>query len=66
MKIGRTTKIHLTFNDFIEAVSGSKTKKQTIGVIYFFGQLVIHLVDPAMLVCPAVDQMRGALVLSEL
>ena len=63
MKIGRTTKIHLTFNVFIEAVPGSETKKQIIGVIYFFGQLVIHLfVFPP----PAVDQMRGALVPSEL
>ena len=66
MKIGRTTKIHLTFNVFIEAVPGSETKKQIIGVIYFFGQLVIHLFVPPDVVWPAVDQMRGALVPSEL
>ena len=33
---------------------------------YIFGQLVIHLFVPPAVVWPAVDQMRGALVPSEL
>ena len=34
-------------------------------VVYVFGQLVIHVLVLALLVAPAVDQMRGALVPSE-